>query len=87
MALGIQKTKETIEDLTKIAVAGVEIAKDGLGIGSFLKVVGLLNVVKELVVDAPLALPELADLDAAESAEIGAAAYNMVKSIILAIKK
>ena len=83
---GIDKTLEVFDDLGNLAAAGVRIAKSGLGIASFGQILKVLENVKELLQDAPLALPELMDLDAVESAKLGQAAYGMVKKVMEAVK-
>lgn len=93
MAIGIDKTLEVFEDLSTLAVSGVSIAKEfrhGIGLGSILgsfgKLVSLGKSVESLIKDLPGALPELLDLDASESAQIGQAAYGLVKKILDAVK-
>ena len=90
---GIDKSLEVFADLTVLAVSGVEIAKScrhGIGIsvilGSFGRLVSLGKSVEELIKDLPAALPELCDLDGAESARIGQAAYDLVKRVLEAVK-
>ncbi len=83
---GIDKTIETFSDIGNIAEDLIVIVKAG-GFKLILlpKVMSLMNSVGELIKDAPAALPELMDLDAAESAKIGAAAYDLVKKVMKAI--
>lgn len=93
MKLGIDKTLEVFSDLTVLAVSGVEIAKTfkgGVGVGSILgsigKLVALGKSVEELIKDLPAAMPELLELDAAESSRIGQASYELVRKIMDAVK-
>ncbi len=93
MKIGITKTLEVFSDLGVLAVNGVEIAmifKDGIGVGSALgalrKLADLGKAVNELVIDIPGSLPELMDLDAQESAQVGQAAYDLIKKILDAAK-
>lgn len=83
--MDIQKTLETIGDAGSISVDIISLAKGGLKLSTFTVVLDLLGNLKELVGDAPLALPELTDLDAGESAQLGAAAYDTVKKIMAAL--
>jgi hypothetical protein len=86
---GIVETLETIGDLKNLSVDGIALVKSALrgplGIGGiFTGVLKVVADVKELA-DAPLALPELKDLDATEAGQIGAASYVCVKAIIAAL--
>ena len=90
---GIDKTLEVFSDLKVLAISAVELAKNfkrGMTLPAILKSIDdLLKLgksVTELVKDLPGALPELVDLDSKESAQIGAAAYDLVKALIEAIK-
>lgn len=90
---GIDKTLEVFQDLGSLAISGVEIARNfkyGIGIkaimGSVDDLIKLGKSVEELIKDLPPALPEIMDLDSAETAKIGAAAYDLVKKVMDAIK-
>ena len=83
--LGLDHTKKVIAALAEIAVGGVAIVKRGGGFGSITKILGLLGDVKDLISEAPKSLPELTDLDAAECAELGAAAYKLVRDVVQAV--
>lgn len=84
--VGIEKTLATIGDLQKLAVDGIKLAKSGpFGLGLFTGVLKVVGDIKDLVTDAPFALPELKDLDGAESAQLGAAAYGLVTAVIGAV--
>ncbi len=90
VAIGIDKTLETISDLTSLGINAIYLAKAAtrgvLGWGQILAgVVKVAGDVKELVADAPSALPELKDLDSAEMGVIGSAAYDAVKAIVMAL--
>lgn len=92
--IGIAKTLETIGDLEVLAVSGIAIVKDLKGDSSMggvfkvaMKMMPVLQSVKELIQDAPASLPELKELDAGECAQLGAAGYKLVKSVIEAVKK
>lgn len=83
---GIERSLEVFDDLEKIAGQVFGITKQGLGLGSSLKVLELLRHAVELVKDAQAALPELADLDAQESGRLAERAFGLVKAIILSVK-
>lgn len=94
MALGIDKTLEVFEDLGVLAVSGISVAKkfkDGVSFGKIISSMSELMAIgksaQELLKDAPDALPELGDLDAGESARIGAAAYSLVRKVLDAVYK
>lgn len=89
--LGVAKTLEVISDLTELAVDGIGLAKaasrGALGLPAlFAGVVKVASDVKELVSDAPLALPELKDVDQAEAGQLATASYGMVLRVLAAIK-
>lgn len=83
------ETVKTIQELRDLAVDGIKTAKD-LKSGNVLDKVRdlfrIMNDVQKLMVDAPQALPELATLDAAGAAQVGAAAFDMVRAIADAVK-
>jgi hypothetical protein len=84
--MGIDKTLEVFESLGSLAATGLQIAKGGIGIGSIGKILDVMKDINELVKDIPAALPELQDIDGAEAARIGQAAYGLVKKILAAAK-
>lgn len=84
--LGVEKTLQVFDDLGEIAVSAVSIGKKGVSFSAFGDLLKVLGAGKELIQDAPAALPELMELDQAESAKIGQAAYVLVKKIIDAVK-
>lgn len=83
--LGIDHSKKVIAELGAVAVAVVGIAKRGVGLGALRQLFVVLEDVKGLLVDAPKALPELADVDPAEAGELATACYVLVKSVVGAI--
>ena len=86
MTVGIDKTLETIADLEKLAVDGLDLAKHGpWGLSSLTHLLAILGDLRELAADAVLVLPELADLDSVETGKIGAAAFTLVKTVMAAV--
>lgn len=85
MSLGIEHSKKVLADLGAIAVAGIEIAKKGGGLGALKQIFVLIEDVKGLISEAPLALPELKDVDSVEAGQLATAAYDLVKSVISAV--
>ncbi len=84
--IGIEKTLKTIGDLKNLAVDGIKIAKSGpFGLGILTGLLKIAGDIKDVVADAPGALPELKDLDGNESSQIGAAAYDLVSSVVGAL--
>ncbi len=86
MELGINKSQLFIEQLSEVCVNAVKLAKKGLGLGSIGLLLDMARSAKELVTEAKGVLPELADLNADESALLGAAAFNAVKNVLAAIQ-
>jgi hypothetical protein len=87
---GIVSTLKTIAAIQSISIDAIKTAKDATG-GPF-KIVKLLgdvarigDDVKELVADAPAALPELKDIDASEAGQIAEASFGLVKAILAAL--
>ncbi len=90
MSLGITSVLKTIADLQDLAIHGIDLAKAASGgpfaLGAILAgVVKLAGDVKDLVADAPMALPEMADLDSAEVGKLGSASYDCVKAVLAAL--
>lgn len=83
-SVGIINTKLLLEELQGIALDIVDIVKNGKNI---FKIFSIINHVLDLIRAAPSVLPELADLNAEESAELGSAGYAFFKSVIDEIKK
>ena len=82
--LGVGKTLEVFEDLGAVGVVIAGMVKNPMSIMDFFKLMALLNAAKELIVDLPAALPELADLDASETGMLAGAVYSLVEKLIKA---
>ncbi len=87
---GIVSVLATIQALKETAVDGIALAKAAsrgpFGIGAV--IAGVLKVagdVKDVVSAAPAAWPELQELDSAEVGQLGSAAYDCVKAIVVAL--
>ena len=78
---GIDKTLEVFEDITHLVVSGIKLYKNGIGLNTFSQMWGVIDSIKELVLDIPSALPELMDLDSEESSRLGIAAHRMLKEV------
>jgi hypothetical protein len=86
MALvGIAHTKQVLGDIQTISVELVKIFKGGIGFRSIPALLGLLDEVRRIATEAPKALPELKDIDAAEAGEISTQAYILVKALVDAL--
>lgn len=84
--VGIQHTKKILSDLGDVALAAVGIVKaHGSIIGSISKLYEVLKNVKDIIAEAPQALPELKDIDSAEAGEIASLTYGLVRSLVVAI--
>lgn len=79
--LGIDKTLEVFDDMTKLLVSGVLLYNNGVGFNSFRQLWDIADALKELVLDLPGALPEIMDLDASESSRLGEAAHKMLTEV------
>jgi hypothetical protein len=84
--VGIDKTLKTVADLQKLAVDGISLVKAGpIGFGSLARLFGILSDIKDVANDAQGALPELKDVDAVEAGQLAAAAYVLVKAVMVAV--
>lgn len=81
----IKDSVESVKALKSLILSVIEITKDGLNLADLPKAISVIGDIKDLVEHAPEALPELRDLSAEEAGELGAAVYDMVKAIILAL--
>ncbi len=85
--VNVAHTLQVFADLELIAVDIARVVKKGGSIWSLLPVLAeMLGAAKDLVAQAPLALPELKDLDAEEAGLLAKATYTLVKSVIDAAK-
>lgn len=89
---GIDASLKVFDELGVLAVDGIVLVKEFKGgWGAVFKLaaelVPIIKAAQGLMVDAPKALPELADLDAPECAQLGAAAYVLVKKVIGAVQQ
>lgn len=83
---GIEKTIATFSELSALSVDLIGVVKaGGFKLSSLPKLLDSLTQINNLIKDAPGALPELTDLDGAEAAQVGAAAFSLVKSVLGAI--
>lgn len=78
--MAIDNSVKFFADLSKLLVTGVQVVK----LGKFWDLLPLLGEVKDVVVDAQGALPELKNLDAEEALQLGQAAYDCVASVVRA---
>lgn len=88
--LGIKESLELLAGVELVAVTGIEVAKDGLGMDDLAKAVELVKkseVLVEAVKGLNLVDDEVKDLDQAELLQLGAASFAMVKKIAAASKK
>lgn len=79
--VGIDKTLEVFEDITHLLVSAIKLYKYGVGLKSFSQLWGVIDSIKELVLDLPPAMPEMLDLDSEECSRLGAAAHRMLKEV------
>lgn len=80
---GIDHTKKTIESLSTLVTDLVSVAISGIGFSTIPKLFQVAADIKEIASEIPQSLPELNDLDAQEAAQLGSAAYDIIKNIIV----
>lgn len=85
MPHGIDHSKKVVEDLGKLVMDAIPIAKHGVGIGAISQLFTILADVKDLLAEAPQALPELKDMDSAKAGELSSVCYEMVRRVITSI--
>ena len=85
--MGIDKTLEVIEDITHLLISAIKLYKNGVGLHTFSQMWGIIDSIKELVLDLPPAMPELMDLDKDECSKLGAATHRMLSEIAQAFEK
>ena len=79
--VGIDKTLEVFEDITHLLVSAVKLYRNGVGLHTFSQMWGIIDSIKELILDLPPAMPELADLDREECSKLGSAAHRMLAEV------
>jgi hypothetical protein len=88
--LGIKESKELLAGVELAAVAGIEIAKDGLGVEDISKALELIKK-SDVLIEAVKGIDgideEIKDLDQAELIELGTIAFSLVKKIVAASKE
>lgn len=83
---GIDNLLESLDDLERAILGSLKLARGGLGLGS---IPALLEAVRDLIdlaADLHKALPEVSDIDAAESGILSQRCYLLVKRIIAGVK-
>lgn len=80
--MNIDHSQKVLADLGDIVSNGIEIFKNGIGLGSLKKVFALEKEFKDLIAEAKQAMPELKDLDPSEVQLLLASSYALVKKII-----
>ena len=87
--LGIKESLELLAAVELAAVAGIEIAKDGIGADDLPKALELFKhseVLIEGVKGLALVDDEIKDLDQAELLQLGAVAFALVKKVAASVK-
>lgn len=82
---GIDNIIKTINGVRELALDGIVLAKEGIGLRNLGKALEVLSDFRLLVDVGPKALPEMQDLDGPEAAQVGAAAYVAVKDVLNAL--
>ena len=89
MSLGIKESKELLAGIELAAVAGIEIAKDGLDVSDISKALELVKK-SDVLIEAVKGIDgideEIKDLDQAELIELGTITFSLVKKIVSAAK-
>jgi len=83
--VGIDKTLEVFDDITKLLVSAIVLYQEGIGLKSLMQLGTLINSTIELVKDIPFTAAEIKDLDKEEAAQLGEAAYLMLKTVAEAL--
>jgi hypothetical protein len=83
--VGIDNTLKVLADLQIVSCDLIKVLKKGVGLGSLKVLLGMLDEIKSIAVNAPKALPELNDIDKDEAGRIASASYVLVRAIIAAV--
>lgn len=87
MVVGLEHSKKILADLADLLLEGISVAQHGVGIGAIRQIMALVADMKDLLIEAPLAFPELEKMDAAEAQELAKAAYELFKNIVTSFHK
>lgn len=84
MAIGIEHTLESIDDLERAVIDIIEIAKaKGNPVTIVSSVFKLIQDVSDLGAEAQDCFPELKDVDQEEAAKLAARSYALIRAVIL----
>lgn len=83
---GIDHVLVSVDGVKKLVVDAVTLVKDGISFSDLPQLFKVLNDLKVLVDNVPASLPELKDLDPAESGQVAEASYKAVQEILAALK-
>ena len=85
--MGVEKSLEVIEGIKVLVTEGSDLLKNGISLSKLGKLISIVGLVQELVMDAKAALPELGDIDSMEAGKLTEASYKAVQEIVKAIAK
>lgn len=77
--LGIEHVKAALDKLGDLASHAIDLGKHGIGVSAISDILNILKDVRALLAELPQAMPEMADLDGHESAELAKHAYEMIR--------
>lgn len=80
--LGIDASKEVLDNLGEFIADAVDITKTGLSISSARKAFELFQDISKIASSLPSVLPELKDLTLEEMAELGACTHAMLQKVV-----
>lgn len=87
MKVGIEKTLDLFDELEKMCALGVMLARTGVGFGTTMKVLEIIKGANDLIKEAPQTVVELNDLDKEETMKLAERALEMVRNVMLAVRK
>ena len=84
--VGIVETRKAFLGIAELAADAISLVRNGIGFGSFAKILEILSDIKVLAEAAQKALPELMDIDEEEAGELATAAYQAIRRILEAVQ-
>lgn len=85
--MGVDKSLEVIEGVKVLVIEGADLLKNGISLSKFGKLITIVGIVQELVMDAKGALPEVKELDSVEAGRLTEASYKAVQEIVKSLAK
>jgi len=84
--LGVDASVKVLSATAELFCDACDLAKGGLSLGKIRKIMEVMEGLTLIAAQAPSVLPELKELDAEDTAKIGAAGYSAVAKVVNKLK-